>query len=204
MDLAAAGPIVAFALGGIFTAVVGAGAAEFRARQDARRASAGSRDDRVRTFRLDQLHALGRSVRLWLGELANWAAGDDDEKRLWAEAQRRGEGPAEWVLLGDREVVEAVHRLEQRLYAIGYAGGLTLEDVAAMDAVELALDRALAQQEERILRDEPPRLVSDEEASALRTAGWEGLRSAADPRWRVPGARRIAKEPEAAATNRGE
>ena len=128
MDLGAAIiAAVAFALGGVFNAVLGVGTAAYRAREDERRLIQRGRVDRLREYRLGQVRSLNAYIRRRLGQLAYWVAGDDDEAAKW-EDDRDAREPT-WHLLGSGEVLEAFVEADTRLYSRGHGGGLTLEDV---------------------------------------------------------------------------
>jgi hypothetical protein len=178
---------VAFALGGVFNAVLGVGTAAYRAREDEKRLIQRGRVDRLREYRLGQVRSLDEYIRRRLGHLAYWVAGDDDEAAKWAD-DRDAREPA-WHLLGSREVLEAFVEVDTRLYSKGHGGGLTLGDVDRLHVVENQVEGAIIRQEEKILLDQEPDRVSQEQVQQVLEKWWATSMANVRPEWRVPGTR---------------
>lgn len=148
------GPVLIFALGGVFNAVIGGMTAEWIAIRSERRRDKAASDDRIRSRNLDVVRQTRKMTVAWC------------EWRMRSISGARPFDPAEfddsrWPMADSRYVgEEAAHRMLDLQPLL--RGGERDAQIKAMSDFRRAAVSELERQEERALRDEPLARISDE------------------------------------------
>jgi hypothetical protein len=175
MDIGAAIlAVVSFVLGGIFNAVVGAATAEYRARQDVKRADERDRHARIRSMHLAEIERTHRIVSADLIRLMAQVSGNEEK----AERAEELAGPgASYEYLGDAQLVRDFFAFESELFYRRSGSEVSAHDYQRWVEVAGRAGRALDKQRKRALMDEPVVLVPQSVMQAI-------------PSWREEFARR--------------